>query len=169
MALKVWGWHAGDPNWMRMLSASTMVNVADDDVGVDPDKPRWIYLEQSGRVVQHNYDDPISKQPRCPSRPELRGKQKRPGRHLLLSLDEAKELLRYLLDAGFVSIDAEEEEITIHDDHVGKVLRQNRQYPTATNMSASDRRSLRIRERAIQNDMQIAWQATKTPVRRKRR
>ena len=84
MALKTWDGDTG--GWRTALSPSTTVCMTDDDVGAgETKKPWWIYLAQT--------EDPP------PVRTGL------PGKHLLLSQDEAVALVRYLLQSGLVEFD----------------------------------------------------------------
>ena len=91
MALKTWD---GDTSgWKHPLSDSTTVCIADDDVGADASKPWWIYLAQT-------VDPP-------PVRTRL------PGKHVLLSQDEALALVVYLLDSELLELDEKSRTVAI--------------------------------------------------------
>src|SRR5688500_2462881 len=75
MALKLWD----DKDWTQQLSKSTIVGIADDDVGAEPDKPKFIYIGQSKK------------------HPPVRSGAIR-ATSVLLSRDEARALAEYLVE-----------------------------------------------------------------------
>ena len=89
MILKTWDGEAG---LRRALSDSTMVSIADANVGAG-EKPWWILLAQTS-------DPP-------PLNTTL------PGRHLLLSQEETRELALFLLNSGLLEFDAKARTIVI--------------------------------------------------------
>jgi len=82
----------GEAGLKQALSESTTVCIADNNVGAG-EKPWWILLAQTS-------DPP-------PVRTAL------PGRHLLLSQEEIRQLVLYLLNFGFLEFDAELRTISI--------------------------------------------------------
>jgi hypothetical protein len=82
----------GEGGMKHALSESTTVCIADNHVGAGS-KPWWILLAQTSNPP--------------PVRTTL------PGRHVLLSQDEIRELVLYLLNFGFLEFDAKLRTISI--------------------------------------------------------